>query len=59
MTHAELLDHIKVFQTEHGVEDTINLLNDTILATAQAAGLEIEYYDEDDEAEPATVHAVN
>lgn len=49
MTAADLLKACKAFEDEHGVHELLILLNDTILARAQAAGMNIEYEDDGDD----------
>lgn len=50
MTEADLIAACIAFEEEHGVNELLVLLNDTLLARAQAAGMNIEYLDgEDDE----------
>lgn len=50
MTEAELIAACIAFEEEHGVNELLVLLNDTILSRAQAAGMNIQYLDgEDDE----------
>ncbi|MQX28993.1 hypothetical protein [Sinorhizobium meliloti] len=50
MTEADLIAACLAFEEEHGVNELLVLLNDTLLARAQAAGMNIEYIDgEDDE----------
>lgn len=53
MTAADLIRACKVFEDEHGVHELLILLNDTILARAQAAGMNIEYEDDGDDEGPA------
>lgn len=57
MTAAELVKVCKAFEGEHGVHELLILLNDTILARAQAAGMNIEYEDDGDD-EPGAYHTV-
>lgn len=49
MTEADLIAACIAFEQEHGVNELLVLLNDTLLARAQAAGLDIEYIDGEDE----------
>lgn len=50
MTEADLIAACIAFEEEHGVNKLLILLNDTLLSRAQAAGMNIEYIDgEDDE----------
>ncbi|MQW38163.1 hypothetical protein [Sinorhizobium meliloti] len=57
MTAADLIKACKAFEEEHGVNELLILLNDTILARAQAAGMNIEYEDDGDD-EPGAYHTV-
>ncbi|XNY05190.1 hypothetical protein ACMFL9_11965 (plasmid) [Sinorhizobium meliloti] len=57
MTAADLIKACKAFEDEHGVHELLILLNDTILARAQAAGMNIEYEDDGDD-EPVAYHTV-
>lgn len=59
MTAADLIKACKAFEEEHGVHELLILLNDTILARAQAAGMNIEYeYEDDGDDEPGAYHTV-
>ncbi|WP_164820646.1 hypothetical protein [Sinorhizobium meliloti] len=49
MTEADLIAACIAFEEEHGVNELLVLLNDTLLARAQAAGMNIEYLDAEDE----------
>lgn len=49
MTAADLIKACIAFEEEYGVEEMIELLSDTILARAQAAGMNIEYEDDGDD----------
>ena len=49
MTEAELIAACIAFEEEHGVNELLILLNDTLLARAQAAGMNIQYIDGEDE----------
>ncbi|MDW9528086.1 hypothetical protein RWE87_04990 [Sinorhizobium meliloti] len=50
MTEADLIAACLAFEEEHGVNELLVLLNDTLLARAQAAGVNTQYLDaEDDE----------
>jgi len=56
MTEAELIKACRQFEDEHGIDDTLLLLNDIILARAQANDLDIEYEDDGEEPiEPLTI----
>lgn len=56
MTAAELIKACKRYEEEHGIADTLLLLNDIILARAQANDLDIEYEDDGEEpGEPLTI----
>ena len=57
MTAAELIRACKQFEEEHGIADTLLLLNDIILARAQANDLDIEFEEDDGEepSEPLTI----
>lgn len=55
MTAAELIKACIAFEEEYGVEEMIELLSDTILARAQAAGMNIEYDGDDEPGEGATL----
>ncbi|MDX0180864.1 hypothetical protein GOC16_08370 [Sinorhizobium meliloti] len=46
MTAADLIAACLAFEEEHGVNELLVLLNDTLLARAQAAGMDIEYEDQ-------------
>ena len=49
MNAAELISACQSFEDESGVHELLILLNDIMLAQAQACGLNIEYFDEDGE----------
>lgn len=49
MTEADLIAACLAFEEEHGVNELLVLLNDTLLARAQAAGMNIQYTDGEDE----------
>jgi len=55
MTAAELIRAAKQYEEEHGIADTLLLLNDIILARAQANDLDIEYEDDGEEPEGLTI----
>jgi hypothetical protein len=46
---AELISACQAFEDENGIHELLILLNDIIIARAQACGLNIEYFDEDGE----------
>lgn len=49
MTAADLIAACIAFEEEHGVNELLVLLNDTLLARAQAAGMNIQHIDGEDE----------
>ena len=49
MTEADIIAACIAFEEEHGVNELLILLNDTLLARAQAAGMNIQYIDGEDE----------
>lgn len=49
MNAAELISACQSFEDESGIHELLILLNDIIIARAQACGLNIEYFDEDGE----------
>jgi len=48
MNAADLIKACQAFEDEHGIDEFLILMNDVMLARAQANGLNIEY-DMDDE----------
>lgn len=55
MTEAELIKACRKFEEEHGIADTLLLLNDIILARAQANNMDIEFEDDGEPDEPLTI----
>lgn len=55
MTEAELIKACRQFEDEHGIDDTLLLLNDIILARAQANNMDIEFEDDGEEPEGLTI----
>ncbi|MQU83617.1 hypothetical protein [Sinorhizobium meliloti] len=49
MNAADLIAACLAFEEERGVNELLILLNDTLLARAQAAGMSIEFLDGEDE----------
>ncbi|WP_042776617.1 hypothetical protein [Sinorhizobium fredii] len=49
MTHADLIAACLEFEGENGIEELLTLLTDISISRAQAAGLNIQYFDEDGE----------
>lgn len=55
MDAAALIKACRQYEEEHGIADTLLLLNDIILARAQANDLAIEFEDDGEEPEPLTI----